>query len=623
MKHFDVIVVGGGHAGVEAALAAARRGARVALVTFRIADLGTMSCNPAIGGIGKGHLVREIDALGGMMGLAADYAGIQYRLLNRSRGPAVQGPRVQADRRRYAEFVQRYVTAQESLEIIEGEVVDLRLEGGRVCGVELGEGQTLDARAVVLTTGTFLRGEIHIGTEHVSAGRRGAKAADRLGTRLREMARGIGRLKTGTPARLDGRTIDWDAVGRQEGDRDPVMMSFLNRTPEAQQIACGVTETNERTHEIIHRNLHLSAMRSGNISGIGPRYCPSVEDKVTRFADKESHNVFLEPEGLDDTTIYPNGISTSLPRDVQQEFLQSIKGLEAVDILQFGYAIEYDYLDPSGLTRDLESLAIPGLFLAGQINGTTGYEEAGSQGVLAGANAAGLALDLQCLALSRFDSYIGVMVDDLVSRGVSEPYRMFTSRAEYRLTLRADNADQRLTPAGIAAGLVSDARRAAFYAKLVRLSSAASELDSQNLEAGDFDNLGIVPPKDGQKRSWRFAAGHLIGTKADVSPVAARFVEIRHEDLMQVAREAFYEPYVLRQARDAEKIQREEGRAIPGDLDFGRIPSLSSELRLKLLAQRPKTIGQAGRIEGMTPAALTAILAHTKLLEQTERAAER
>ena len=623
MKHFDVIVVGGGHAGIEAALAAARRGARVALATFRTADLGTMSCNPAIGGIGKGHLVREIDALGGMMGLAADYAGIQYRLLNRSRGPAVQGPRVQADRRRYAEFAQRYVSAQGSLEIIEGEVVDLRLEGGRVSGVVLGEGQDLVATAVVLTTGTFLRGEIHIGTERVSAGRRGAKAADRLGIRLRELASGIGRLKTGTPARLNGRTIDWDAVGRQEGDSDPVMMSFLNGKPEARQIACGVTETNARTHEIIHRNLHLSAMRSGNISGIGPRYCPSVEDKVTRFADKESHNVFLEPEGLDDPTIYPNGISTSLPRDVQEEFLRSIKGLNAVEILQFGYAIEYDYLDPSGLTRGLESRAVPGLFLAGQINGTTGYEEAGAQGLLAGANAAASALALPPLALSRFDSYIGVMVDDLVSRGVSEPYRMFTSRAEYRLTLRADNADQRLTPLGIGAGLVSDARRLAFDAKLTRLSAVSEGLESQGLRAEDFEVLGIAPPKDGQRRSWRFAAGHLIGTKGEVAEVSGRFVEFRPEDLGQVAREAFYEPYVARQARDAQQVQREEGRLIPGNLDFGRISSLSSELRLKLMAQRPETIGQAGRIEGMTPAALTAILAHIKLLEQAARVASR
>lgn len=621
MKHYDVIVVGGGHAGIEAALAAARRGARTALVTFRRSDLGVMSCNPAIGGIGKGHLVREIDALGGMMALAADHAGIQYRLLNRSRGPAVQGPRVQADRRRYADFARRNVAAQDSLDVLEGEVVDLRLDGAQVAGVVLAGGDALAARAVVLTTGTFLRGEIHIGAERIPAGRRGAEAADRLGNRLREIASGIGRLKTGTPARLDGRTIDWESIGRQEGDAEPVMMSFLNRSPEARQIACGVTETNPRTHEIIHENLHLSAMRSGHITGVGPRYCPSVEDKVTRFADKESHNIFLEPEGLDDDTIYPNGISTSLPRDVQEEFLRSIKGLEKVGILQFGYAIEYDYLDPRGLTGSLETRALPGLFLAGQINGTTGYEEAGAQGLLAGANAAALALTLAPLTLSRFDSYLGVMVDDLLTRGVSEPYRMFTSRAEYRLTLRADNADQRLTPLGLAAGLIPETRRRAFDAKLARLSDTASTLDGHAVLPSQLDALGIMPPRDGQKRSWRFVAGHLMGSRGDVTAVAREFPELNAEDVAQVAREAFYEPYVARQAREAELVRREESHAIPVDLDFHRISSLSNELRSKLAAQRPRTIGQANRIEGMTPAALTAILAHVKILEQAARVA--
>jgi len=621
VKHFDVIVVGGGHAGIEAALAAARRGAQTALVTFRAGDLGIMSCNPAIGGIGKGHLVREIDALDGMMGLAADHAGIQYRLLNRSRGPAVQGPRVQADRRRYAAFAQRYVAGQERLSVLEGEVVDFRIEAGRIAGVVLANEVTLSARAVVLTTGTFLRGEIHIGTERQSAGRRGAAAADRLGARLREMATGIGRLKTGTPARLDGRTIDWDRVGRQEGDAEPVMMSFLNHKPEAAQIACGVTETNPRTHEIIERNLHLSAMRSGNITGVGPRYCPSVEDKVTRFADKTSHNVFLEPEGLDDDTIYPNGISTSLPREVQEAFLKSIAGLEQVGILHYGYAIEYDYLDPRGLTPRLEVQAMPGLFLAGQINGTTGYEEAGAQGLLAGANAAAAALGMEPLTLSRFDSYIGVMIDDLVTRGVSEPYRMFTSRAEYRLTLRADNADQRLTPIGAALDLVSDKRRAAFEEKQERMEIASQALDARSASASELDALGIAVPKDGQRRSWRFVAGHLLGLQGDVGGVVSYFPDLRVDDLTQVARETFYEPYVARQAREADQLRREGGVTIPVDLDFSRISSLSNELRLKLAASRPTTLGEAGRIEGMTPAALTAILAHIRLLQQASRVA--
>ncbi|PTW99762.1 tRNA uridine-5-carboxymethylaminomethyl(34) synthesis enzyme MnmG [Pararhodobacter aggregans] len=621
MKHFDVIVVGGGHAGLEAALAAARRGAETALVTFRRSDLGVMSCNPAIGGIGKGHLVREIDALDGMMGLAADHAGIQYRLLNRSRGPAVQGPRVQADRRRYADFAQRHVAGQERLTVLEGEVVDFHMDSARVAGVVLADGMVLSARAVVLTTGTFLRGEIHIGTERLSAGRRGAEAADRLGARLREMATGIGRLKTGTPARLDGRTIDWDRVDRQEGDADPVMMSFLNRRPEARQIACGVTETNPRTHEIIERNLHLSAMRSGNITGVGPRYCPSVEDKVTRFADKTSHNVFLEPEGLDDDTIYPNGISTSLPREVQEAFLRSIVGLETVGILHFGYAIEYDYLDPRGLTRSLEVQAMPGLFLAGQINGTTGYEEAGAQGLLAGANAAAAALDMEPLTLSRFDSYIGVMIDDLVTRGVSEPYRMFTSRAEYRLTLRADNADQRLTQIGASLGLVSDHRKVAFEDKIGRLAATAQALEAEPATPSELDKLGISVPKDGQRRSWRFVAGHLLGLHGNSEGVGSRFPDLRDDDVVQVARETFYEPYVARQAREAEQLRREGGVVIPTGLDFSKISSLSSELRLKLAASRPATLAEAGSIEGMTPAALTAILAHLKVLQQAARVA--
>lgn len=621
MKHYDVIVVGGGHAGIEAALAAARRGAQTALVTFRTDDLGVMSCNPAIGGIGKGHLVREIDALDGMMGLAADYAGIQYRLLNRSRGPAVQGPRVQADRARYAAFARSHVKNAPRLDVLEGEVIDLHLEAGAVRGVVLAEGTMLPARAVVLTTGTFLRGEIHIGTERVPAGRRGARAAERLGARLQELAEGLGRLKTGTPARLDGRTIDWDSVGQQPGDSSPVMMSFLTTGVQAPQISCGVTETNPRTHEIINRNLHLSAMRSGNITGVGPRYCPSVEDKVTRFGDKDSHTVFLEPEGLDDDTVYPNGISTSLPRDVQEAFLRSIKGLERVGIKHYGYAIEYDYLDPRGLSRRLEMRNLPGLFLAGQINGTTGYEEAGAQGLLAGANAAALACDLTCLELSRDESYIGVMVDDLVSRGVSEPYRMFTSRAEFRLTLRADNADQRLTAKGADVGLVGAARQATFEQKRLRLEALKDRMEASPAAPAALDALGIAVPRDGQKRSWLFVAGQLLGERAEIAAIEPQFADSHPEDLLQVARDAFYAPYVERQAREAGQLRREMALKLPQDLDFARVSSLSSELRLKLTRLRPETLGEAARIEGMTPAALTALLAQVRLLEQTTRAA--
>lgn len=622
MKRFDTIVIGGGHAGTEAALAAARRGAQVALVTFRATDLGVMSCNPAIGGLGKGHLVREIDALDGMMGLAGDHAGIQYRLLNRSRGPAVQGPRVQADRKRYAEFAQAYVARQPGVTLIAAEVVDIIVEAGRVTGVLTADGSTIAAPSVVLTSGTFLRGEIHIGEKRIPAGRQGSPAAALLGKRLEELASGLGRLKTGTPARLDGKTIDWQVTGRQPGDDDPVMLSFLNTAPQARQIACGVTETNPRTHEIIRANLGRSAMFSGNITGTGPRYCPSVEDKITRFADKDGHNVFLEPEGLDDDTVYPNGISTSLPAEVQEDFIHTIKGLEEVRILQPGYAIEYDYVDPRGLNRRLESREIAGLFLAGQINGTTGYEEAGAQGLVAGLNAAALALDLPPAEFDRTDSYTGVMIDDLITRGVSEPYRMFTSRAEYRLSLRADNADQRLTPRGLELGCIAPQRAAAYEAKMERLTRLRAQAEGESVTLGAED----IPP-EATLKPGRHPLPLLIGT--DSIPLAALLARSEtlaaapRQDVEQLRREAQYAPYIERQTREVERISREERTRIPEGFDFRGIAGLSKELQDRLTRARPDTIAAAARMEGMTPAAVVLLLARIRAAQVAGAAAAR